>query len=74
MQPPPPIPSSPSHTFDEFVRSTAQQDKGHGFFEKETERLLEVNLNGRVNTKMGSMVGSLRKLENFLNLSARVAR
>jgi uncharacterized protein (AIM24 family) len=56
MQPPPPLPASPSYTLEEFLRSTAQQDKGHGLFELETERLLEVNLNGRVNTKMGSMV------------------
>lgn len=56
MQTPPPVPAGPSHTLDEFVRSTTQQDKGQGLFEKETDRLLEVNLNGRVNTKMGSMV------------------
>lgn len=56
MSTPPPIPENPTYTLDEFLRATAQQDKGHGFFEKETERLLEVNLNGRVNTKMGSMV------------------
>lgn len=56
MSTPPPVPENPSYTLDEFIRATAQQDKGHGFFEKETERLLEVNLNGRVNTKMGSMV------------------
>ena len=54
---PPPAPSaSPAYSLNDFIQSTAQQDKGHGFFEKETERLLEVNLNGRVNTKMGSMV------------------
>lgn len=57
MNNPPPMPSaSPSYTLAEFVASTAQKDKGHGLFEKETERLLEVNLNGRINTKMGSMV------------------
>lgn len=53
---PPPLTTSPSYSLQEFVQSTSQQDKGHGLFEKETERLLEVNLNGRVNTKMGSMV------------------
>lgn len=56
MQAPPPIPSGPSHSLADFVRATSQQDKGHGLFELETERLLEVNLNGRVSTKMGSMV------------------
>lgn len=40
----------------EFLASTAQQDRGQGLFEFETERLLEVNLNGAVWTKMGSMV------------------
>ena len=56
---PPPIPTgSPvSYSLDEFVQSTSETDKGHGFFEKETERLLEVNLNGRVNMKKGAMVG-----------------
>ncbi|MGD9417368.1 MAG: AIM24 family protein [Verrucomicrobiota bacterium JB025] len=53
---PPPIPDSPSYTLQDFIKATAQQDKGQGMFEKETERLLEVNLDGRVNTKMGSMV------------------
>ena len=39
-----------------FIQSTAQTDKGQGTFELETERLLELNLNGKVHTKMGSMV------------------
>lgn len=57
MNTPPPVPeASPAYTLNEFLQATAQQDKGHGLFEKETERLLEVNLNGRINTKMGSMV------------------
>ncbi len=54
--PPPLLKNQPSYTLDEFIRATSQQDKGHGLFEKETERLLEVNLDGRINTKMGSMV------------------
>jgi hypothetical protein len=33
MQTPPPLPESPSHTLDEFVRATTQQDKGHGLIE-----------------------------------------
>lgn len=54
---PPPIPDSPvSYSLEEFVASTSEREKGHGFFEKETERLLEVNLNGRVNMKKGAMV------------------
>ena len=35
----------------EFVGATAQRDQGHGLFELETDRFLEVNLNGRVWTK-----------------------
>lgn len=57
MTTPPPLPENqPSYTLDEFIQATSQQDKGHGLFEKETERLLEVNLDGCINTKMGSMV------------------
>ena len=60
MTMPPPVPenaaASPSYTLSEFIEKTSQQDRGHGLFEKESERLLEVNLNGRINTKMGSMV------------------
>jgi len=44
---------------DFFVRY-AQRDRGHGFFELEQDRLLEVNLDGGANglvwTKTGSMV------------------
>ena len=43
-------------TLEEFVSSTRQQDQGHGVFELESARLLEINLNGRIWTKMGSMV------------------
>lgn len=44
------------YTLQEFVQDTGQQDRGEGMFELESERLLEINLNGRVWTKMGSMV------------------
>lgn len=44
------------YTLDEFVNTTRQQDKGQGVFELESPRLLEINLNGRIWTKMGSMV------------------
>ena len=47
-------------TVSEFLESTAQQDRGQGFFELESPHLLEVNLDGaghaNVWTKMGSMV------------------
>lgn len=44
------------YTIADFVGQTAQQDRGQGFFEMERDRMLEVNLNGDVWTKMGSMV------------------
>ncbi len=44
------------YTLHDFISQTQQQDRGEGFFELESERMLEVNLNGMVWTKMGSMV------------------
>ena len=44
------------YTLNEFVQSTGEKDQGDGLFELESERLLEINLAGRVWTKMGSMV------------------
>ncbi|WLD92943.1 AIM24 family protein [Alkalihalobacillus sp. AL-G] len=44
------------YSIEEFVRNTVQEDKGEGFFEQETPRILEVNLDGSVWAKMGSMV------------------
>lgn len=43
----------------EFVQRTAQQDKNQGLFELERDRMLEVNLNGMIWTKTGSMVAYL---------------
>ena len=43
----------------DFVARTSQQDLGQGLFELERDRLLEVNLNGTVWTKKGSMVAYL---------------
>ena len=44
------------YSINEFVQQTAQQDLGQGLFELESERILEVNLNGQVWTKTGSMI------------------
>ena len=54
----PPTLNEPSRRYSiaEFVEATEQQDRGHGVFELETPRMLEVNLNGRMHTKLGSMV------------------
>jgi uncharacterized protein (AIM24 family) len=46
----------PRHTLQEFVQTTGQKDLGQGLFELESDRLLEVNLNGQVWTKMGAMI------------------
>ena len=44
------------YSVDEFVNSTREKNREQGVFELETERILELNLNGAVWTKMGSMV------------------
>ena len=36
------------YTYESFLEETAQQDRGQGLFELESERMLEVNLDGRV--------------------------
>ncbi len=41
---------------NEFIEQTRQRDRGEGLFELESDRLLEVNLDGVVWTKMGAMV------------------
>jgi uncharacterized protein (AIM24 family) len=47
------------YSIDEFVEATGQRDLGEGRFELERDRLLEINLDGRVWTKKGSMVAYL---------------
>lgn len=44
------------YSITEFVKQTEQKDKGQGFFELENPRMLEVNLDGQVWAKAGSMV------------------
>ena len=44
------------YSIEEFVSETQQKDLGQGVFEMETERILELNLNGEMWTKMGSMI------------------
>lgn len=44
---------------DEFLKSTIQQERGQGLFELEGDRVLEVNLNGAIWTKTGSMIAYL---------------
>src|SRR5690349_14851356 len=45
-----------AQSLHEFVSRTAERPERAGLFELEGERILELNLNGRVWTKMGSMV------------------
>ncbi len=47
------------YSISDFVNRTAQKDRGQGLFELESDRLLEINLNGLVWTKLGSMVAYL---------------
>jgi uncharacterized protein (AIM24 family) len=44
------------YSLDEFLQATEQKDQGQGLFELESRYMLEVNLDGMVWTKMGSMI------------------
>lgn len=44
------------YSLESFIERTKNQDRGEGLFELETSRMLEVNLDGAIWTKMGSMV------------------
>lgn len=43
-------------TLQDFIQETQQKDLGQGVFELETDRVLELNLNGMIWTKLGSMI------------------
>lgn len=47
------------YSINEFLKQTAQRDRGQGIFELESPHLLEVNLNGRIWAKVGAMIGYL---------------
>lgn len=51
------------YSLDEFISQTAQQDRGEGLFELETERLLEVNLNGLIWMKKGAMTAYVGQIK-----------
>ena len=40
-------------SIEQFIRSTAQQDRGEGLFELESDRMLEANLDGDLWIKTG---------------------
>jgi len=44
------------YSLDEFLSNTGERDRGEGFFELESDRMLEVNLEGMVWTKLGAMI------------------
>lgn len=44
------------YSINEFIQKTGQRDLGHGLFELENERMLEINLDGTVWIKTGAMV------------------
>lgn len=44
------------YSIQDFVEKTRQKDLSQGVFELESQRILELNLNGDVWTKMGSMI------------------
>lgn len=44
------------YSLNEFIQNTQQDEKNNEFFELETPRILEVNLNDLVWAKMGSMI------------------
>ncbi|SOC25709.1 uncharacterized protein (AIM24 family) [Ureibacillus xyleni] len=51
------------YSIEQFIKNTEQVDKGEGFFELETPRILEVNLDGLVWAKAGSMVSYEGKIK-----------
>lgn len=52
------------YSIREFVDRTAQQDRGQGLFEMESDRVLEVNMNQQlIWTKTGSMIGYLGQIK-----------
>lgn len=44
------------YSINGFIERTKNLDRGEGVFEQESERMLELNLDGSVWTKMGSMI------------------
>lgn len=63
IAPPPLTAAGSAQTLQDFLANTAQVDRGHGLFELESPRILEVNLDGKMNTKMGSMVAYMGNIK-----------
>ncbi len=54
--------SAKKYTVTEFLNQTYEKDHGQGKFELESDRMLEVNLNGRVWIKWGAMIAYKGKI------------
>lgn len=50
-------------SIEQFIRSTAQQDRGEGLFELESDRMLEANLDGDLWIKTGSMTAYIGNIQ-----------
>src|SRR3989337_1002875 len=46
----------PSHSLEEFLNATAERDRPGDIFELESDRMLEVHVNGRMWSKLGAMI------------------
>lgn len=46
----------PSHTLNDFILATEERDRPGDVFELESHRMLEVNVKGRVWSKLGAMI------------------
>jgi uncharacterized protein (AIM24 family) len=44
------------YSISEFIATTSDKERDQGVFELESERMLQINLNGQAWTKMGSMI------------------
>ena len=51
------------YTIEEFIQSTAQDDKANEFFQLENDRMLEVNLDSMVWMKAGAMVAYVGQIK-----------
>lgn len=52
------------YTLNDFVENTSQKDKNEGFFEQETDRIIEINLNNNLAwTKKGAMIAYTGKVK-----------
>lgn len=51
------------YTIDEFIKSTAQDDSARDYFQLESDRMLEVNLDSMVWMKAGAMVAYVGQIK-----------